>query len=208
MIVQNYLFSGARQSMGGTTFQKWKGIQTARTKPTNVENPRSPAQQLNRGKLALLAILARVFRQIILVGMRDAAQKMTEYNAFVKYNIATAIDGTTAETLTLDYENLVVARGTEPSPIINGYDIAGQEVQIDIQSPNNVNIPDGSIAYACVYNPTLEIFDYGSVTFDGGTATGSFPTLLANTSGAKFYVFYVNSVTGKVSDSVMSGGAV
>ena len=188
--------------MGGTTFQKWKGIQTARTKPTNVENPRTPAQQLNRAKLAILAILARVFRQAILVGMRDAAQKMTEYNAFVKYNIATALTGTTADTVGVDFSLLSVARGTEPIPTVNAVTASATSVVVEFFAPNGITIPNGSIAYTVVYMPDANTLFTGTSTFDNGQSEVTVNGIDLDVGGGAIYCYYVNSVTGKVSDSV------
>lgn len=208
MIVHNYLWSGAEGSMGGATFQKWKGKQTVRTKPTSVENPRTPAQLLNRAKFAILTILARLFRPAVIPGMKEQATDMTEYNAFVKYNIKTAITGTTADNVAVAYADLVVSRGTAPQGIIDAYDIAGNEVLCSFTGTINNPIPDGSVLHVLVYNPTTDVLSLGTGLFEMNNCDFQFPTTLVNTSGAFAYFFYVNAVTGKVSDSQVTTGPI
>lgn len=206
MIVHNYLWSGAAGSMGGATFQKWKGKQTVRTKPTSVENPQTPAQMFNRAKFAILTILARLFRPAVLAGMKEQATDMTEYNAFVKYNIRTAIEGTTASEVAIDYPELVISRGTAPIGQVVSVGLNMGNVAVEYYALPNDPIPDGSVLHVVCYNPTTDQLAFGYLNFIGGVVDGTFQSPFSTLDGVFSYFFYVNAATGKVSDSIFIDG--
>lgn len=117
-VVQNPIIGRAKQKFGNAIFSTWKGINTLRTLPLSVGNPKSAAQKLQRMKLALAVMLYRYFPGIIKIGYSSQAIKQSEYNAFISDMIRNAFIGSTVETVAIEPLNVKIAKGTmAPTPI-------------------------------------------------------------------------------------------
>jgi len=78
-------FSGKVGSVVGTS---WKGIDVMKARPVSVANPRTPAQNLQRGKMREIVSDARLLlASIIQPFWNPFAQQQSGYNAFVSENI-------------------------------------------------------------------------------------------------------------------------
>ena len=58
-VTQNSIIGRTRGKVGGVVFSKWRGLNTLRSKPESVKNPKSPGQLFQRKKLTLLVELYR-----------------------------------------------------------------------------------------------------------------------------------------------------
>ena len=109
MAVLNSTLGPIKQSFGNLTAASWKGINTLRQKASSVANPQTSGQTEQRTKFKLLGILGRYFQSATAIGLRGMAVKMSQYNAFVKYN--TPFVSYASETATIDAAEIIVSKG-------------------------------------------------------------------------------------------------
>jgi hypothetical protein len=78
-------FSGSVANVVGTS---WKGIDVMRSKPLSVANPKTAAQETQRGKFSQVVEVASNLLVTIVKPLWDRfAQRQSGYNAFIKANI-------------------------------------------------------------------------------------------------------------------------
>lgn len=109
--IQNPIIGQAINQAGGMIFSVWKQLKVMRSKPLSVANPRTPAQEAVRRRMALLASLMREVLQGIRVGFVRFQNGTTQWAQFLKENYATGTsdNGTTASLITTA---LKFAKGT------------------------------------------------------------------------------------------------
>lgn len=89
-IVKNVWLRGMKKRLGGAVTYMMAGQQITRELAANVKNPRTPAQMVQRVKLASLVNFYRSMRQWAKVGaFSNKKQTWSDYNAFVSANITT-----------------------------------------------------------------------------------------------------------------------
>ena len=80
-------FSGKVANVVGTS---WKGIAVIKSLPLSVANPKTSAQQAQRGAMTSAVAAARILlAALITVYWNPFAQRMSGYNAFISENIDT-----------------------------------------------------------------------------------------------------------------------
>lgn len=109
--VQNPIIGQAINQAGGMIFSVWKQLKVMRSKPLSVANPRTPAQEAVRRRMALLASLCREVLQGIRLGFVRFQNGTTQWAQFLKENFAsgTTDNGTSASLITTA---LTFAKGT------------------------------------------------------------------------------------------------
>jgi hypothetical protein len=110
--VQNPLIGRSSQSMGGATFQTWKGINVLRTKPLTVANPKTDGQRTQRNRFAAMVAFSRLVASSLKAGFVEQAQQQTEYNAFMSANLMTATQVNTPDDVEVTYPQVEMAKGT------------------------------------------------------------------------------------------------
>lgn len=100
-------FSGKVGNVVGGT---WKGIDYMRIKPSNVSNPRSAGQVDQRSKFSTTLRFLQTMTDFLRVGFKLYANKKTQFNAAMSYNLNNAMTGTYPN-LMIDYSNALVSRG-------------------------------------------------------------------------------------------------
>ncbi|MEQ9287692.1 MAG: DUF6266 family protein [Cyclobacteriaceae bacterium] len=100
-------FSGKVGNVVGGT---WKGIDYMRIKPANVSNPRTSGQVDQRSKFSTTLKFLQSMTDFLRVGFKLYANKMTQFNAAMSYNLNNAITGSYPN-FTIDYANALVSRG-------------------------------------------------------------------------------------------------
>ena len=100
-------FSGKVGNVVGGT---WKGIDYMRIKPANVSNPRTAGQLDQRSKFSTTLKFLQSMTDFLRVGFKLYANKMTQFNAAMSYNLNNAITGSSPN-FTIDYANALVSRG-------------------------------------------------------------------------------------------------
>lgn len=109
----NVLFYNGRNKVGNLVGYVVKGKQLFRAYQSNVANPRTSAQTLQRAKFSLVSQTGLVFRSIVKYGLKGYARsrQSTELNAFFHLNYP-KVTGTTPSNIQLDPEHLILAKGT------------------------------------------------------------------------------------------------
>lgn len=206
--IQNPIIGQAINQAGGMIFSVWKQVKVMRSKPLSVANPRTPAQQAVRRRMALLASLMRELLQEIRVGFVRYQSGTTQWAQFLKENYATATtdNGTAASVIPA---NLKFAKGTL-LPMENGTvdDVVGSTITIkwdDNSGQQGANTTD--VVHVVLVNAD-------------GSAVASVPTNKKRTdlqvdieapaditaATAVVIVFYANAAGDDVSDSQILPG--
>ena len=205
-VTQNTLIGRTRGSIGGVTFSSWKGLNVAKGKAENVQQPNSDAQLLQRSKMALIVALYRSVSAIIQTGFASLAIHMSEFNAFTSQNIKNAVAELTASTAELVYDALVFAKGTLTSTAIdtligtNG----SNTVTFDFnpaQTAPDTSLQDGALA-VCINETSEEIAMIGgSAVRSDGTVDIAMPTDSTTGDVIHGYLFFEKEDQTTVSDS-------
>lgn len=112
------ILGGFSGKVGGVIGSSWKGIDTMRSQPSSVTNPRTNAQVSNRTRFKSVSQLAAAMLTTIVKPLNDRfAQKMSGFNDFCQRN-AGAFDSTGA----FIPANLVLSKGklSAPSGVVQG----------------------------------------------------------------------------------------
>ena len=66
-VITKGILGGFKGKVGTIVGANWKGIDTVRSMPSSVANPRTSGQMLNRGKFKMISMLASTFLEILFV---------------------------------------------------------------------------------------------------------------------------------------------
>ena len=102
---------GYRGTVGTVIGYQWRGKWCLRARPRFVRNPRTEAQQRNRGLFKQVVQLAGRMKEALRTGLHDSSMQlhMTECNLFFSLNKECfAVED---EVLAVDYERLILAQG-------------------------------------------------------------------------------------------------
>lgn len=106
------ILGGFSGKVGGVIGSSWKGIDTMRSQPSSVTNPRTNAQVANRTRFKSVSQLAAAMLTTIVKPLNDRfAQKMSGFNDFCQRN-APAFDALGA----FVPANLVLSKGKLSAP--------------------------------------------------------------------------------------------
>lgn len=106
------ILGGFSGKVGGVIGSSWKGIDTMRSQPSSVTNPRTNAQVANRSRFKSVSQLAAAMLTTIVKPLNDRfAQKMSGFNDFCQRN-AGAFDSLGA----FIPANLVLSKGKLSAP--------------------------------------------------------------------------------------------
>ena len=115
------ILGGFSGKVGGVIGSSWKGIDTMRSQPSSVTNPRTNAQVANRSRFKSVSQLAAAILTTIVKPLNDRfAQKMSGFNDFCQRN-AGAFDSLG----TFIPGNLILSKGKLSAPTDLSGDIAG-----------------------------------------------------------------------------------
>ena len=108
----NPLIGKSSGSVGGVTFTSWKGINVIKEKPASVANPQSDKQLERRNALTQIVAIYRSISSAISAGFKALAVQKSAYNAFSSYNLLNAFTYTGSGDATLNYEDILVSKGS------------------------------------------------------------------------------------------------
>lgn len=89
--LNSIMFNGASQQIGGVVLYSRKGETIARTRASQVSNPRTPLQMMQRVKLANLVMFYRANAAWMRDAFETKRKKESDYNAFVSNNMANSL---------------------------------------------------------------------------------------------------------------------
>ncbi|MEM6515137.1 MAG: DUF6266 family protein [Bacteroidota bacterium] len=145
-------FSGKVGNVVGGT---WKGIDYMRIKPSNVSNPRTQGQVDQRSKFSTVLRFLQPMTDFLRVGFKLYANKMTQFNNAMSYNLNNAITGA-YPSFTIDYANALVSRGNLTGaldPAVSSPSAGSVEFTWD-NNTGSGNAEGTDKALLVVYNPS------------------------------------------------------
>lgn len=116
-IFKSTAFSKLRNSFGNLTTCRFKGQNIVKEKVTEVFNPRTIAQQMQRLRMKTLIGMCDVFAPVIDVGFSQCDVKMTPDNLFVQLNQKAVAVSEDLE-VTIAYDQVVVSKGSRRLPAV------------------------------------------------------------------------------------------
>lgn len=149
----------AKGSAGPLTYSNWKGIGYFKQKPTSVANPDTDAQQNQRGRLRLLVAAWAVLGAGLQTGFREMAVKMSQFNAFMKYNIQTGLTFISTGVYEIDLTTFLVSKGSLSITPINSATANATTDNLTITYSNTVDAFNQSLDDVChvvIYNANTE----------------------------------------------------
>lgn len=197
----------SKGSAGLLTFSNWKGISYFKQKATTVANPKTDAQVNQRARLTAMVELFRQFATVSLIGFREKAIKMSSYNAFVKYNIQSALTYVSLGVYNINWGALKVSQGTLGTTLQATSSASAATnnatVTFDTGTPIYGQSVDDKVMIA-YFNSTTEIGGWnvtsGQVRSDG-TVTFAIEGGVTLADHIYIYLFFTSPDGSKVSDS-------
>lgn len=104
------ILGGVSGQVGNVIGGTWKGIDYLRIKPSSVANPRTAGQVDQRSKFSTVLQFLQPMTDFLRVGYKLYANKMTQFNAAMSFNLNNAITGAYPNFM-IDYSNALVSRG-------------------------------------------------------------------------------------------------
>lgn len=201
--VQNPIIGQAINQAGGMIFSVWKQLKVMRSKPLSVANPRTPAQEAVRRRMALLASLCREVLQGIRLGFVRFQNGTTQWAQFLKenYTTGTSDNGTSAS---LIVTALKFAKGTLlPVPELEIGTVSGQDIPLTWDdNSGQPGAASNDKLHAVLVNANglaIAYVDPGANRADASVVITAPADITAAT--AKVIVFFANEAADDVSDS-------
>lgn len=151
------ILGGFSGQVGNVVGSSWKGIDYMRSKPNQVSNPKTPAQQTQRGKFSLIIGFLSKIKPVISAGFKTHKKQQTNYNSAASYNLKKAVSGT-APDVKINFEAVMVSRGTlmpaESASVISSNPGEVQFNWVDNSGIGNADSEDQALLV--LYNPKRE----------------------------------------------------
>lgn len=206
-VTQNTLIGRSKGSVGGTTFSKWKGLNTLRSKPLTVENPQTDAQMAQRSKMALMVAAYRNLAPAVSVGMIQQAINKSEYNAFTSINLKNSSISGSYPTFAIDPSALEVSKGSLTNTAIAtaSCDVSDGDVVVTWSATAVVDQSDLDAAYVVAWNTTLDTYSFslGDAVRSAGTVTFPNPAGTVAGNDVTIYLFFFQSASSKAGDNAV-----
>jgi hypothetical protein len=205
--VQSPIIGQAKNQAGGMIFSVWKQLKVMRSKPLSVANPRTPAQEAVRRRMALLASVCREVLQGIRLGFVRFQNGTTQWAQFLKENYATGTsdNGSTASLLV---DELIFARGTllqvAEFKISN---VVGQTISCGwIDNSGQPGAASNDKLHVVLINDDGTAIAYVNTNVSRGTALVNITAPGdINPNACQVIGFFVNAASDDVSDSQYAG---
>ncbi len=212
-VVSNPLIGNARQSMGGATFSRWKGIQVLKNKATVVANPKTPAQIAQRSAFTQTVAYFRSNAAAIRAGYKKLAVKQSEFNAFASEAIKNAFDLSAPPLATFDPALLFISRGTieaTNATLVTADRSANTIVATFPITTDGVGQGAGDTAILSAFNVTKNesAGNATSAARSSGTASIPMPASWAVADTLRVYLGFSNPTSNESSDSSNSAATI
>ena len=210
MAIHNGLHSTrVRKSIGLLTYAAWRGIPTVRSKATEVRNPRTTAQIIQRARMRALAKVGSSAKPAADRGFQAQAIGKSPYNVFCSENMA-AVTGNANDTAVIDFTALKFSKGSlgaAGSPQLGPE--AGGMVPVDFDATDLAGGGGNDQGVVVVANETAGLIINIEDDFARSAATKDI-NVSAAASGDQlhFYLFFRNPLTGEASATSSLGSAV
>ncbi|WP_019038498.1 DUF6266 family protein [Psychroflexus tropicus] len=196
-------FSGKVGNIVGGT---WKGIDYMRIKPANVSNPRTAGQVDQRSKFTITLRFLQTMTDFLRVGFKLYANKMTQFNAAMSYNLNNAITGTYPN-FSVDYANALVSRGGLTEALNGAVSSSGGLVEFtwdDNSGSGSAQATDKALLV--VYNATKDqaIYDTAGAARSATSQNLAMPNDFIG-DDVEAFIGFISDDGKEVSDSIYIG---
>ena len=145
-----------KKKSGPNVFRKWRNLQVMGVYTSEVSNPRTQAQVLNRIRLGGAASVARGFSSPAKIGLEAicAGTKVPQRSMFIKLNIGN-VTPDVGGSYSVDYEMIILSKGNLPD-INFGNATFENPLEVDVPISDNatsIGSNQSDIAYVFVYSP-------------------------------------------------------
>ena len=205
------ILGGVSGKVGNVIGGNWKGIDYIRVKPSNVANPRTAGQVMQRTKFTVTLEFLQAIKPFVKAGYRNLANKKTEFNAAMSYILNNAITGIDPDFI-VDYTFALISRGGLSMPLNPTADASTSgEVSFtwgDNSAESNANATDKIMLL--VYNPVKR--ESVSIVGDGATRVdGSFTVPIPTTYAGdtlELFIAFMSADGTQLSNSTYLGSQI
>ena len=153
-VINQGILGGVSGKVGNVVGGSWKGIDYLRIMPASIANPKTAAQLDQRSKFVTVLNFLQPLKDVLRVGFKSYAIRMSQFNSAMSYNLKNAITGVYPD-YTIDYSQALLSRGAL-APALNG--LASSMVAGIVSFEWDDNSGDGNAAtddkaLLVVYNP-------------------------------------------------------
>lgn len=127
-IINKGILGGVSGKVGNVVGGSWKGVDYLRSLPAGVKQANSILQQAQRMKFKVLLEFLQPQVELLRIGFKPDAVKMTAFNAALSYNYQHALLGDFETGFAVDYAAALVAKGNLPAveSLVAESTVAGQ----------------------------------------------------------------------------------
>jgi hypothetical protein len=204
------ILGGFSGKVGTVIGGNWNGIDFMRGIPAHIANPRTAAQQDQRGRMGAIIQFLSPLKAFLRVGFKKQAIKMSAFNAATSYNLAHAITGTYPD-FGVDYSKVIISQGKLPG-VLNPRISSPASGQIEFTWEDNSSA-NGALgndrALLVVYNSAKRsvVTFFGESTRAGGSQIITLPSRFAREE-VQCYISFQNANQTVISDSGYAGALV
>lgn len=206
--VSSITIGRGRGSLGNVTLKKWKTKTVASQKIEAKDKYEFNAEQeAQQARFRLVGDFLRRIDGVIMIGYRNYAKKMTQYNAAQKYHLANAVQGS-GTLVNLDWTKVRTALGNFVN-VANPQATANENHTITVTWTSNPDTGLGVLAtdkvFVTAYNSDKKVvINDSSASRSTATLTISHPSDWAGDS-VHVYVFTTGNKKNKVSEGYRIG---
>ena len=128
-IINQGILGGVSGKIGNVIGGTRKGIDYLRIKPSSVANPKTDGQVDQRSKFSTVLRFLQPMTDFLRVGFKLYANKMTQFNAAMSYNLFNGVTGAYPN-YSIDYANALITRGNLTGAVGGASSPSAGDVQI------------------------------------------------------------------------------
>jgi hypothetical protein len=201
------ILGGVSGQVGNVIGGTWKGIDYLRIKPSSVANPRTEGQVDQRSKFSTVLRFLQPMTDFLRVGFKLYANRMTQFNAAMSYNLNNAITGAYPNFM-IDYSSALVTRGNLTGAA-NGAATSPSAGSVEVTWTDNsgsgsAQVTDKSLIVLLNTTRSEAVFTTAGPARDDAAATIPVPSEYSGEDVEVFLGFVSESGT-KVANSVYLG---
>lgn len=201
------ILGGISGTIGNIIGGNWRGIDYIRSKPANVKDRNTEAQQNQRKRFRIMITFLKKAKVFVNIGFRNSGRARTPINAAMSKNIKEAVSGVFPD-ISLDPSKLILAEGNLFGARNYGMDLgtAGSAIITWTSDTSASGTSADDIAMILLYNSVKQevVMDINTASRSAESATLAIPAGWSGENVAGYLAF--RSPTGKeVSDSIFLG---
>lgn len=207
-IIRNGVNGSFSGKVGSVIGYEWKGIPVMRGLPKKRTSPPSEKELANRERMRIMQKFLQQSKDFLRLGFQLEAEErnMSAFNAAMSYNKKHAVGGSYPN-LNVDYEKLLVSKGTLISPVNPSVVYTDGKLYFKwdaAAAPSKVHV----LLFAFTEDMSDRNASYGAVYGDAGEDTLDFEVFPADyPNGIKIhsYIAFINVMHDAISNSVYCG---